>query len=302
MDGVDLNDVVAFVRVAEGSGLTPAARALGVPKSTVSRALARLERHLGVRLVQRTTRALALTEAGRAYYDRVRGAVAGVLDATSDVVDMGQEPRGTIRVTSPADLGEALLAEAVARFSETYREVQFEVVITTRVVDIVAEGFDLALRVAPMGDSSLVARRVGAADAGLFASKDYLAKHGTPSTLADLASHEIIRFRQFGPHVVMQGPKGVEESFTLAGPIQADELLFVQRMAALGAGIAVLPIFFSSCAEAAARGGLVRILPEWALRGPVVHLVAPSARHEPRRVRLFREFLLARAKERGFGR
>jgi DNA-binding transcriptional LysR family regulator len=302
MDGVDFNDVVTFVRVAEGSGLTPAARALGVPKSTVSRSLARLERRLGVRLVQRTTRALALTDAGRAYYERVRGAVAGVLDATADVVDMGQEARGTIRITAPADLGSALLAEVVARFSETYRDVRFEVVLTQRVVDLVAEGFDLALRVAPLTDSSLVARKVGAADGGLFASPEYLAKRGTPSKVADLAAHDVVRFRAFGPRLVLQGPRGAEEGIVVNGPVQADELLFVQRLVALGAGIGVLPLFFSSCDDHAPRGGLVRVLPDWALRGGVVHLVAPSARQEPRRVRLFRDFLLAQAKERGFGR
>jgi DNA-binding transcriptional LysR family regulator len=300
MNGVDFNDVVTFVRVAEGSGLTPAARALGVPKSTVSRALARLERRLGVRLVQRTTRALALTDAGRAYYERVRGAVAGVLDATADVVDMGQEARGTIRITAPADLGEALLAESVARFSEAYREVRFEVVLTQRVVDLVAEGFDLALRVAPLADSSLVARKVGAADLGVFASPDYLAKRGTPSKVADLAAHDVIRFRALGPRLVLQGPRGAEEAVVVDGPVQADELLFVQRLASLGGGIGVLPLFFASCD--AERRGLVRVLADWALRGPVVRLVAPSARQEPRRVRLFRDFLLAHAKERGFGR
>jgi len=302
MDGVDLNDVVTFVRVAEGSGLTPAARALGVPKSTVSRALARLERQLGVRLVQRTTRALALTDDGRAYYERVRGAVAGVLDATADVVDMGQEPRGTIRVTAPLDLGEALLAEAVARFSEKYREVRFDVVLTPRVVDMVTEGFDLALRAAPLADSTLVARRIGSMDAGLFASPEYLARRGTPAKVADLAEHDIVRFVRFGARLVLHGPKGAEEAVTVGGPVQSDELLFVQRVASLGGGIGLLPLFFSSCAEHTMRKGLVRVLPDWAMRGGVVHLVAPSARQEPRRVRLFREVLLALAKERGFGR
>src|SRR3984957_1196029 len=128
MDAIDLNDV-ALVRVAAGGGFTAAAAALGVPKSTVSRSLARLELALGVRLVHRTTRALALTEAGRAYYEGVRDAVMGVAEATADVVDLGKEPRGSIRVTAPVDVGQTLLAAAVAGFVERFPEVRFEVTL-----------------------------------------------------------------------------------------------------------------------------------------------------------------------------
>src|SRR5580692_5428171 len=150
MKGIDLNDVAAFVRVAEDGGFTAAARALGVPKSTVSRALARLERALDVRLVQRTTRSFALTDAGRAYYERVRGAVAQVAEASADVTDRSDNPRGTIRITAPVDLGEAFLAAAIVAFVEKHPDVQFDVSLTARVVDLVAEGFDLALRASPM--------------------------------------------------------------------------------------------------------------------------------------------------------
>jgi DNA-binding transcriptional LysR family regulator len=209
MDGIDLNDVATFVRVADGGGFTAAANALGVPKSTVSRSLARLERVLGVRLVHRTTRALALTEAGRAYYDRVRGAVLGVAEATADVVDLGTEPRGSIRVTTPVDVGQVLLAEVVAGFVQRYPQVHFEVTLTSRIVDLVAEGFDLALRASELRDSSLVARRIGNTGMGLFASPAYLKRRGTPKAVADLASHEFIRFRSSrGPLVLEGGGEG----------------------------------------------------------------------------------------------
>lgn len=304
MNGIDLNDVAVFVRVAEGSGFTAAARALGVPKSTVSRSLVRLEGALGVRLVQRTSRSVALTDAGKAFYARVRGAVASVSDATADVVDMGTEPRGTIRLTAPVDVGQALVAGVVAGFSAKYPLVRFEVTLTSRVVDLVAEGFDLAVRAAPLLESSLVVRRLGVADLGLFASRDYLERRGTPTKVGDLADHDFVVFRSSssGPTLQLTGPDGEKHVVETHGAIEADDLLFVQRAVASGAGIGLVPLFFSGCTSRFEADGVRRVLPKWALRGPGLALVAPSARQEPRRVKLFREALLAEAKRRGFGR
>jgi len=304
-NGVDLNDVATFVRVAQGGGFTAAAKGLGVPKSTVSRAVARLEGALGVRLVHRTTRALALTDAGRSYYERVRGAVAGLADASADVVDMGTEPRGTIRITAPVDLGQLLLADVIARFVEKYPQVRFEVSLTGRVVDLVGEGFDMAIRASPMHDSSLVARKLGGADLGLFAARTYLRARGTPAKVADLAKHEFIGFRPMsssnGVALALSGPDGVENAEAHPA-IVVDDLLFVHRLIAAGSGIGVLPLFFSGvCATRREKDDLVRILPDHVVRSGSLSLVAPSARQEPRRVKLFREFLLAEAKRLGFG-
>ncbi|HEY3817384.1 MAG TPA: LysR family transcriptional regulator [Polyangiaceae bacterium] len=303
MNGIDLNDVSTFVRVADGGGFTAAAKAMGVPKSTVSRALVRLERKLGVRLMQRTSRSLALTDAGRAYYERVRGAVASVSDATADVVDMGTEPRGTIRITAPVDVGQALVAGVVASFSHQYPKVVFEVTLTSRVVDLVAEGYDLAVRASPLRDSSLVARKLGEASLGLFAAPEYLARRGTPDAVADLATHDFVTFRSMnlGSTLPLTGPDG-DETVEVHGTITADDLLFVQRVVAAGAGIGLVPLFFSDCASREELAGLRRVLPKWTLRGPGLAIVAPSARQEPRRVKLFREALLAEAKRRDFGR
>jgi len=303
MNGIDLNDVSTFVHVAEGGGFTAAAKALGVPKSTVSRALVRLERKLGVRLMQRTSRSLALTDAGKAYYERVRGAVASVTDATADVVDMGTEPRGTIRLTAPPDVGQALIAGVIASFSEKYPQVVFEVSLTSRVVDLVAEGFDLAIRASPLRDSTLVVRKLGEASLGLFASPEYLQRRGTPTKVADLAAHAFITFSSMGlgSTLPLTSPDG-EEQVEIHGSIAADDLLFIQRVVAAGAGIGLLPLFFSACASHDELAGVRRILPKWTLRGPGLSIVAPTARQEPRRVKLFREALLAEAKRRGFGR
>jgi len=305
MKGIDLNDVATFVRVAEDGGFTAAARALRVPKSTVSRALARLERELDVRLVQRTTRAFALTDAGKGYYERVRGAVAQVAEASADAADRSDEPRGTVRITAPVDLGEAFLADVIVRFVEKYPEIRFDVSLTARVVDLVAEGFDLALRASPMGDSSLVVRKLGPAHMGLFASPDYLARKGEASRVEDLASHDFVAFRATGLRnpLTLVGPGGAEHSLHVpeTSAVTADDLLFVNAAVTSGAGIGLLPLFFSSCTAAFERKGLTRVLPAWSVRGTPLHLVAPAGRHEPRRVRLFRDFLVAEAKRRGFG-
>jgi DNA-binding transcriptional LysR family regulator len=303
MNGIDLNDVSVFVHVADGGGFTAAAKALGVPKSTVSRALVRLERKLGVRLVQRTSRSVALTDAGRTYYDRVRGAVASVSDASADVVDMGAEPRGTIRITAPADVGQALLAGVVASFSAKYPKVVFEVSLVSRVVDLVTEGFDLAIRASPLRDSSLIARKLGDSRLGLFASPEYLEERGTPTKVADLAGHDFVAFSSLGlgSTLPLTGPDG-EVRVEVHGSIAADDLLFIQRVVAAGAGIGLVPLYFSACASEEKLAGLRRILPEWTLRGAGISIVAPSARQEPRRVKLFREALLEEAKRREFGR
>ncbi|HEX3344444.1 MAG TPA: LysR family transcriptional regulator [Polyangiaceae bacterium] len=303
MNGIDLNDVSTFVHVADGGGFTAAAKALGVPKSTVSRALVRLERKLGVRLVQRTSRLVALTDAGKAYYERVRGAVASVSDATADVVDMGTEPRGTIRLTAPADLGQALVAGVVASFARQYPQVVFEVTLTSRVVDLVAEGYDLAVRASPLRDSSLVARKLGEASLGLFAAPEYLDRRGTPARVADLSGHDFVTFRSMGhgSMLPLTGPAG-DEVVEVHGTITSDDLLFIQRLLTAGAGIGLVPLFFSECASREELSGLRRVLPQWTVRGAGVSIVAPSARQEPRRVKLFREALLAEAKRRDFGR
>jgi DNA-binding transcriptional LysR family regulator len=305
MDGIDLNDVAAFVRVAEDGGFTSAAKTLGVPKSTVSRALARLERALDVRLVQRTTRSFALTDAGRDYYQRVRGPVAAVADASAAATDQNDEVRGTIRVTAPVDLGDALLAEVIVDFVHEYPEVRFDVTLTARVVDLVGEGFDLAIRASPMPDSTLVARKMGPAHLGLFAAPKYLTRKGTPRTVAELAAHDFVGFRPAGLRgpFVLEGPAGEEpvELPSTVRSITADDLVFVSRAIAAGGGIGFLPLFFGPC-ETVHRSGLTRVLPDWHMRGGPVHVVSPGRGHEPRRVRLFRDFLLAEAKRRGFGR
>ncbi|HEY0466897.1 MAG TPA: LysR family transcriptional regulator [Polyangiaceae bacterium] len=291
---MDLNHVAVFARVVELESFTAAAKQLGLPKSSVSRTVTRLEEQLGVRLLQRTTRKLHLTEAGQAYYERARAALTGLEEAASAATNLSAEPRGTVRLTAPADMGVLNFADLVARFLRKYPLVHVEISLSSRFVDLVAEGFDLALRAGKLADSSLVARKIGNDNLGLFASAAYLRRRGRPKTVADLAQHDCVLFR--GTHGKSEwqllGPRGVER-ITVRGPLNADELAFVQQAVAAGVGIALLPAV--GVRLAAAHGALpmpVRVLPEYSVSGSGLHVVSPSTRFPSASVSAFRDFLV----------
>ena len=292
---MDLNHVAVFARVVELESFTAAAAQLGLPKSSVSRTVARLEDELGVRLLQRTTRKLHLTEAGQAYYERARVGLNGLEEAASAATNMSTEPRGTVRLSAPGDIGALHLADLVARFVRQYPLVQVEISLSSRFVDLVAEGFDLALRAGKMSDSNLVVRRIGTDSLGLFASTSYLRKRGRPKTLAQLALHECVLFRAKNGKCDwnLTGPDGVE-TVTVRGSVNVDDMSFVQQAVNAGVGIALLPCV--AVKLAARRGAVprpVRLLPEYSVTGGSLSVVSPSARFQPASVLAFRDFLVA---------
>ncbi len=286
---MDLNRITVFARVVEAGSFTAAAAALGVRKSSVSRSVAALEADLGIRLLQRTTRRLSLTDAGRAYYDRARDALAGLEEAQHAVSSLGAQPRGLVRVTAPVDLASDLAAVTSA-FARAYPEVRVEVSLTARFVDLVKEGLDLAVRAGPLTDSSLLSRKLGEADLGLFASPAYLDVAGRPRRLADLTRHECVLYRSGSGAATwrLTGPRGEEEVF-VQGRVDTDELAFVRAMVLAGFGIALAPTpLLRPLVEA---GELERVLPRFARRSAPVHILWPSRRFEPAAVALFREAL-----------
>jgi DNA-binding transcriptional LysR family regulator len=288
---LDLNKIRLFVRVAEAGSFTSAARVAGLPKSSLSRAVAALERELGVRLLQRTTRRLHLTEAGRAYYESVSRALAGVDEAAATASQMQDAPRGTVRLTAPADLGLWLLAPSLARFAAVFPEVLLDITLTQRVVDLVREGFDLGLRVGKLADSGLVARPLGLVRGGLFAAPEYLKRKGRPRAIADLAAHDCVLFRAGGGRALwdLVGPGG-RQKIAVRGALSADDHQFVREAAAAGRGVTLLPIL--ACSGPFATKKLVRVLPDFATPGVPLQLVYPSARFLPKRVALLRDRLI----------
>jgi DNA-binding transcriptional LysR family regulator len=291
----DLNKVSAFVRVMESGSFTAAARALGLPKSSVSRRVSALETALRVRLLQRSSRKLAPTEAGRLYFERARAALGGLADANAAVADLSQEIAGPIRFTAGGD-NTGLLASLLSEFLAQHPKIQIDVVLTPRRVDLVGEGFDLALRAGPLVDSSLVARRLGRTELGLFASRGYLRRAGRPKTVAELAGH---RFVLFGPphereHLRLTGPDG-EEEVTIQGPLVVHDMSFAADAIATGIGIGLVPdMYFGWMIKGGlrrARRDLVRLLPDHGVVGAELSLVSPPTAYEPARVALLRNFL-----------
>ena len=289
---MDLNRVSAFVRVVQDGSFTAAAKSLSLPKSSISRSVAQLEQDLGIVLLHRTTRQLHLTDAGTAFYERVSRALADIDEATVAAADTQAELRGTVRVTAPVDLGVWAIAPIVTRFVRKHPKIRVEVDLTGRVVDLVAEGFDLAVRAGPLRDSSLIARRLGDLEAVAYASPKYIARRGEPKTLADLADHDCVLFRSTTGKATWNLTKGdgTKASVDVTGPVASDDLSFVRSAVMSGCGIGVVPTFL--CARAEQRGRLVRVLPDWALHGAVLHLAYPASRFVPQRVAVLRDYFL----------
>ncbi len=293
---IDLSKTSLFVRVVQTGSFTAAAKALELPKSSVSRGVVALEEELGVRLLHRTTRRLQLTAAGRSYYERASRALEELADAGAVVADLDKAPRGVVRVTAPVDLGTWVLAPVIANFIRTYPLIRIDLSLTSRTVDMVEEGFDLAVRAGKLRDSSLVARRLGPTDFGLFASPAYVRRKGLPRSVEELAKHDCILFRASSGTTTwtFHGPDGIEH-VEVSGPISVDDFVFVRQAALAGAGIAHLPSFH--CRIEIEKGRLVPILPDRVTRLGALHLVYPSSRHLPHRVALFRDHIVAGFKE-----
>jgi len=294
---MDLNLVTAFVRVVEQQSFTSAAKALGLPKSSVSRRVTELEEELGVQLLHRTTRKLALTEAGRNYFEQAEKALTELQAAAESASGMDTEARGIVRLTAPVDIGVMGLADVVTEFVRLYPDIHVELSLSSKVVDLVEEGFDVGIRAGKSRDASLVARRLGTAGLGIYASADYLKQHGRPQTLADLANHECVLFRSKHGKALwrLDGPDGEASTVEVRGRVSVDEMLFVRQAVGNGLGIGLLPaIVIATCQRATALDPVERILPEFSVAGADVAVVTPSGPKRPRRVTLLRDFLVER--------
>jgi DNA-binding transcriptional LysR family regulator len=286
----DLEAVRVFAAVAELRSFRGAAAALRVPRSTVSRRLAALEETLDTRLLQRTTRHVSLTEAGDAFLAQVSPALATIADAGRTVLDAGALPRGLVRVTASASMGERIAA-VMLELRERYPEIRLELEFTDRQVDLIAEGFDLAIRAGVLADSSLIARPLGRGTAGYFASPAYLARHGKPKVPRDLLAHDCIVFTGTtrGSRWRFQHGRKSEE-LTVPRKVVANQLVVVRLAAMRGHGIAWMPE--SIARDAVARGTLAPVLQKFWEPRVLLHLVYPSARHLAPQVRAAIEVLL----------
>jgi DNA-binding transcriptional LysR family regulator len=292
-----LDEIAAFIHVVKAGSFTAAARQRGVPKSTLSRAVARLEEAMHGRLLRRTSRSIALTDAGRAFYDRAAPHIAGLADAAESSLGREDQPQGLLKITAPVDVGESFLAELIVRFTARYPLIRVEVDLSSRRVNLIEEGFDVALRAAStkMDDATLVAKRIGGTEAHLFASPAYVARRGTPASPEDLADHDCVLFRPVDGknEVTLLGPGG-ERKLKLEGRIAGTDFTFVRAVLRTGAGIGLLPAFTG--ARDMSEGLLVRVLPAWSRAAGTLYVVYPVAKHLPKKVAVFRDFVLENAR------
>ena len=286
---MDLNRVATFIRVVEAGSFTAAATRLQLPTSSVSRSVAKLEQDLGIVLLERTTRRISLTDAGRAYYERAREAVAGLDEATVLAGEAAREPSGVVRLAAPPELG-GKLAIVLGAFTRLNPRIHVDVVTTARGAELVGAEVDIAIVHGRLEDSELIVRKLGVSVHRLYASSAYVERRGQPRSVADLARHDVVLYRGNGGQATWElvGPRG-PETVKVKGPLSGDSLQFVYEAVAGGHGIGLLPEQYLSrlCAPAAP---LVHVLPKVTSAGAVQSLVHPS-RHLPKRVMLLREFL-----------
>ncbi|MDL5039058.1 LysR family transcriptional regulator [Comamonas resistens] len=290
---VDLNDMLYFVEVVERGGFAAAGRALGIPKSRLSRRVADLESFLGVRLLQRTTRKLSLTQVGETYLRHCQAMRDAALAASDAVAEVQTEPRGTIRVTCPVTLAQTVLGELMPQFLRNCPLVQVEMQVTNRAVNLVEEGVDVALRVRASLDESgsMVVKRLDSSRQILVASPDLLERQGTPRTLEDLQLLDSMSMSAVDGHssLLLVGPEGKEHRLQLQPRYVVDDLLTLKFAALAGSGMCWLPDYM--CQHELEQGSLVRLLPDWAPPQGIVHAVFPSRRGLAPAVRHFLDFL-----------
>jgi DNA-binding transcriptional LysR family regulator len=295
MATIDLNLTRAFVAVHETGSFSAAAERLQVPRSTVSRAVAALEAELDLLLFHRTTRKVSTSREGHALYARVAPSLEALERSLREVPAADESPSGTLRVTTTVDIGSVILAEAVARYIARYSAVSVEVRLTTALIDLEKEGFDLALRVAPRKrrDSALVSRKLGEIVLQLYASPSYLARHGEPQSVADIAEHAWVDFHGSPPLRASASKRDVIPTKTR---VKSDDMFFCREVLRQGGGLGTLPSFIADADVTAGRQ--VRVLPRWVAYTGTAFLVQPSRKHVPSRVTAFRDLLLEMLRQR----
>jgi DNA-binding transcriptional LysR family regulator len=273
----DLNDVLVFTRVADLGSFTAAAQRLSLPKSSVSARVARLEARLGARLLERSTRKVRLTAVGARYHEHARRVILELEQAAAAVERFRSEPGGTLRISASVVMGQVLLRPVFTEFLRLHPAVQMVVELSNRRVDLLEEGFDLAVRGGVLPDSALVARRLARAGARLFASPAYLKRRGVPRQPADLPLHDLL---EGSPTLSTAGwtlrhdDSGAVEPVVARFRLVANDAIVLQSAALAGLGIVSLPTF--AVEDEVAAGRLKPVLPAWSTRDLDIHAVFPS--------------------------
>jgi DNA-binding transcriptional LysR family regulator len=283
---MDVDQLAVFVAVVRAGSFTAAAKALGTHKAHASRVISRLERELGVRLLQRSTRSLAVTEVGRELYERATGILTALEDTHAVIQQTQREPQGVLRLSCGVEFGLLVVNHWIEEFLRCYPKARVDADFSNRIADLIHEGFDLAIRVGELPDfSDLSARRLGEVRYALYASPGYLDRRPAPTDPGDLTEHDLIMFATAPPPAWRL--VNDQKHAAIAGParLQVNNNIAARDVAAEGLGIALLPRFQAD--PLVRDGGLIEVLPGWS-RPPVpIHAVFPSSRYLSPKVRAF---------------
>jgi DNA-binding transcriptional LysR family regulator len=288
---MDLNEIMVFARVVRAGSFTAAAAELGMKKSTVSRKVSELEERVNARLLQRTTRKLSLTDAGRTFYDYSARIAGEIEEAERAMSSLQATPQGPLRVTAPTNA--SWLGPIVSDYLKRYPQVRLELFCTARTVDLVEERYDLGIRAGMLNDSSLIARSLGKASWFLVAATAYLRKRGRPRSPSDLKKHDLLFFGSGRDAAELDLERGgVEVHLALPAHLMVSDMDVLHAAASAGIGIALLPA--SSCVEELRARRLERVLRQWNAPSTPVQVVYPSTRHLSPKVKSFVDHLQAR--------
>lgn len=289
----DFNRLRVFVEVVRRGGFAAAARGLGMPRSTVSRWVQELEQRLGVRLLERTTRKVELTEIGAGYYERGMKAVDAAGQASAWVQSRSKRPQGTLLITTFQLFAETLLGPLLVDYLEGNPGMSAQVILSERNIDLVGEHIDVAVRVGPLPDSSLVVRKLADIEGWLVASPAYLAKHGTPARPGELVEHPTMLYGHGQDAVTVRFNDGRKQvDVPLSSRCAANSIELVRQVTLGGLGIGALPPMLVH--EDLAAGRLVRVLPKWSIGSQPLYVAYPSRRYLPKKVRTFVDLLTER--------
>jgi DNA-binding transcriptional LysR family regulator len=284
----DLNEISVFARVAQQGSFSGAARSLSMPLSTVSRKVADLEESLGVSLLQRTTRKLQLTRAGELYYRQCADLLQGFEDAETKITQLHHQAEGKLRITVPHGMTNGAFADFLSRFLEKYPKIELDILTSNRYVDLVAENVDLALRMGPLHDSSLIARRLGTTHHFLVAAPSFVKKYGLPKEPESLSQLPCLTYQSGGDYDTWNLYRGkAQKKVKVTGRIKASDLSALKELALRGHGIASLPELY--CTTEIREGGFRHLLPEWCSQTYPVHAVYSNRRFPPARLLAFLE-------------
>lgn len=285
-----LNAISIFCKVLETQSFTQAAAQQNISVAMASKLVSQLEEHLKTRLLQRTTRKIVPTEAGMMYYQRCQGILLDLEEADASMNNLSSELHGNLLISVPRDFGLLFIAPNLPKFIAAHPNLHIEVEFNDKKIDLVAEGYDLALRIGYMQDSSLVARKISTSTLHFAAAPNYLTQYGTPQTPDDLEQHEGLLYKGTMTQVIWHGSRlNQVQRFKIKSKTVSNNGLALLDMAKAGLGIVNLPNFIVG--DALKTGELIEILPEYKQQKLEIHVVYPNRRHLPVKVRAFIEFL-----------